>query len=176
MKKLLRIGYIIKPQGVRGELKIEPLSDDPNRFNDLTEVILQSKNGEQSMYVIESCVVRMGFVYVVFQGFNDRAKAEALRGKYICVTREDAVELPEGHHFVCDLLSCEVVTNDGQVLGKIMDILQHGAADVYVVKGEKSCMFPALKRLIVDEDIKNKRIVVDAEVLKEVVVWDEDED
>lgn len=176
MKELLRIGYIIKPQGVRGELKVKPLSNDPNRFDDLKEVILQNKKGERSTQVIESCTVRMGFVYVIFQGMDDRDKAEALRGQYICVTRNDAVELPEGHHFICDLLSCEVVTNDGQVLGKITDILQHGAADVYVVKGEKSCMFPALKRLIVDEDIEAKRIVVDAEALAEVAVWDDDED
>lgn len=174
MSDVLRIGYVLKPQGVRGELKIEPLTDDPNRFSDLDEVILMDRKGNESVFTIEKCAVRQGFAYLVLAGLSNRDQVENLRSAYVCIPREKAIQLPQGHHFICDLIGCEVQLDNGETLGVLKEILQHGAADVYRVKGKRSCMFPALKRLIQSEDIENKQIVVDRHVLAEVVVWDED--
>lgn len=173
MKEYVKIGLVLKPQGVRGEVKVEPLTDNPDRFYDLEAVLCQGKEIKQS-YSIESCAVRMGLVYLQLKNIPDRTAAEALRGCYLCVPKEQAIELPEGHHFIFDLIGCEVLDTDGQRLGILKDILQNGAADVYVVKGDHGCLFPALQRLIVSEDIESKQIIVDANVLKEVAVWDED--
>lgn len=174
MNDLLRIGYVLKPQGVRGELKIEPLTDDPNRFLDLDEVILVDRKGNETVFSVVSCSIRHRLVYLMLKTVSNRDQADSLRNSYVCISREKAIELPEGYHFICDLIGCEVQLDDGEILGTLKDILQHGAADVYQVQGRRSCMFPALKRLIVSEDIEKKRIVLNGQVLAEVVVWDED--
>lgn len=173
MKEYVKIGFVLKPQGVRGEIKVEPLTDNPDRFYDLDKVMCQGKQIKQS-YIVESCAVRMGSVYLKLQGIHDRTAAEALRGSYLCVSKEHAIELPEGHHFIFDLIGCEIIDTMGQRLGILKEILQNGAADVYVIKGERGCLLPALRRLIVSEDIESKQIIVDATVLSEVAVWDED--
>lgn len=169
----LRIGLVVKPQGVRGELKVQPLTDDPGRFAALQSIYLEGKGG-MAPHAVTSVSVREDGVYLKMEGISDRNQAELLRGCYLCVDREHAVKLPEGRYFICDLIGCRVLDSGGRELGVLSDILQHGAADVYVVSGERPFMVPALKKLLCEVDVQNKRIVLDASVLEEVAVWDED--
>ena len=182
----LRIGIVLRPQGVRGELKVQPLTDDPDRFRQLEEVYLEGKKGgsdksgpQRGGYerrALLSVSVRDGAVYLQLEGVPDRNAAELLRNRYLCVDREHAVKLPEGRYFVCDLIGCTVVDSEGKHLGRLCDVFETGANDVYSVRQDdgKTFLVPALRKLLAQVDVANKRIVFDAKVLEEVIVRDED--
>lgn len=177
----LRIGVVVKPQGVRGEVKVQILSDTPQRFEKL-ECVLFELDGTLSERNVESAYVRGGAAFMKLEGVHSREQADALRGAYLCVSRTDAITLPPGHHFICDLVGCNVLDSEGRALGVLRDVLQYGTADVYVIrpqegaagKSQTGLMVPALKRLLVRVEPEQQRIVLDAGVLEEVAVWDED--
>ncbi len=167
----IRIGRVLRPQGIRGELKLALLTENPSRFDGLKRVFLERK-GKHEVFAVASAAVRGENAYLTLIGIDDRDAAETLRDAYVCLRREDA-PLPEGRYFIDDMIGCEVALSNGQAIGTLAEILQHGAADVYVIRGKRPVMFPALKTLLQSIDVGNKRIVLDAEVFDQVAVFDE---
>ena len=110
----------------------------------------------------------------MLEGVADRDKAEALRNTELYVDRANAVRLPEGRHFLVDLIGLAVEDEAGNALGTLADITQAGGNDVYRVEGAQSFLFPAVKRAIVHVDPTAGRMVLRAEVLEEIAVYDED--
>lgn len=162
------IGTVARPRGISGEVKINPLTDDPRRFLSLKNVYVDGI----ARKVVKAQVTPAG-VFVALEGVSDRNAAEALRGKELAVEREKAVR-PEGRQFIADLVGCEVRLDDGKNVGVLDDVLQYGAADVYVVRsGKNTVMFPALKRLFVSEDPGRGLIVLDSSVFAEVAVYED---
>ena len=109
-------------------------------------------------------------VMLKFKGIDDINQAEALRNLYIKINRKDAVKLPKDSYFIVDLLGLEVYTVQDQLLGTVYDIFPTGSNDVYVVKDElgKQILIPALKTVIKNIDIENKKIIVE---LPEGLIW-----
>jgi 16S rRNA processing protein RimM len=168
MDKYLAIGKILRPHGVKGGVKVRVLSDAPDRFTGLGHIYMKRRDTYERVPV-DAVSGEGERTVVMFKGVADRDAAEALRGEYLYVRRADADSLPEGSNYVCDLIGCVVSDTEGNSLGTLVDVLQTGAADVYIVKsGGKELLFPALKRLLVTIDVQQKRIVVDARVLREV--------
>ena len=171
----LLIGEVLKPQGVRGQVKIRPDTDDPARFLNLDHVFI--KNGED--YV--SCALEKpesradGFVYCVLNHAATREEAEKQRGWMLYVDREHAVQLEEGRYFSSDLLGCRVQDRKGTPLGVIDDVLQPGANDVYQVKqaNGKLIYIPVLPFVILDVQVRDGYIVVDGDRLPEVAVFED---
>ena len=169
----LRIGVVSRPQGIKGELKVSPLTDDPARFEKLSRVFAESAGYKP--YEVEGVSVRGNDVFVRLKDITDRNGAEAMRGEYLCVGRQDAVQLPPGRYFISDIIGCRVLSDEGEDLGELEDVLQYPANDVYVVmKDNKRFLVPALKKLMISVDIAQKRIVFNTAVLSEVMVRDED--
>lgn len=171
----LRIGRVLRPQGIRGEMKLQMLTEDPSRFAGLTHVFAE-RNGVFWEEQIQTCAVRGRAVYLSLAGIESREAAERLRNAFICVKRDDAIELPEGRWFVDDLIGCAVEDTNGRALGKLVDILQNGAADVYVIKNiacHTGLMVPALKALLHQVNIRDKRIVLDEGILRQAAIWDD---
>lgn len=167
MERLV-IGNIAKPQGIRGEVKISPLTDDTARFNRLKKVYIGSV-----MYEVQSAKVLPGGVFVKFKGVDDRNAADLLRGKDIEIDRDDAVKLPKDRYFIVDVIGCEVFKGDEKI-GKLVDVLQYGAADVYVISTSKGrAMIPAIKRILIDVDIAQKKIILDKEAFDDLAVYEE---
>lgn len=170
----LMIGEVTKPQGVRGEVKVRPITCDPERFYDLDYVFL--KRGEE--YVERKVSVSRvdgDAVYMTFEGVNDRDAAEKLRGEELYIDREHSVELPEDMNFICDLIGCEGIDTNGRKLGRMTDVMQPGGNDVYVFNGPLGeVLVPALKIVVKEVNVEEKRILFDAERLDEVAVFDED--
>ena len=161
----LIIGKIVKAQGIKGEVKILPITDDVLRFNKLKKAIV----GENRM-TVESARVSGDCAYVKFHGVDTRNDAELLVNQYVSVEREDAVKLPENSWFIADLLGSRVFVEDEEI-GTLTDVLQNAKVDVYVVgDGKKEVMFPALKTLIKSVDVENKTIVLSRERFGEVAV------
>ncbi len=170
----LIIGEVTKPQGVRGEVKVRPVTCDPDRFFDLDHVFL--KRGED--YVAHGVTVNrvdMDAVYMNFMGVSDRDQAEKLRGELLYIDREHSVELPEDANFICDLVGCKGSDNSGRDLGELTDVLQPGGNDVYVFRGPLGeVLVPALKSVVLEVNVREGYILFDAKRLNEVAVFDED--
>ena len=161
------VGIVLRPHGVRGAIKVGPLTDDVARFKQLKKVYI-----DNITYNVIKAQVSNNEVYLTLDLIDTREKAELLRNKEILIDKEDTVKLPKDRYFIVDIIGCEVCV-DGKVIGKIKDVLQHGAADVYVISGEKECMVPALKKLLLSVDVESKKITFDREVFEQVVVYED---
>lgn len=169
-----RIGLILRPHGVHGELKLLPLTDDPARFKKLKAAYIEiSDSRYESVSVIAAKAATESAVIVKIEGVDSVEQAEALRNKYLCVDRAHAVKLPEGTYFVSDIIGCRVISSCGEELGRVEDVYETNANDVYVVRGEKKLSVPALKKLLDKVDVENKLIVFNADVLAEVGLFED---
>ena len=165
MEKMLTIGTILKPQGIRGEVKVKPYTDFAEDFRDIKRIFLDG----QEMKVL-SVRVGAGAVFLGLKGVPDRHAAELLRGKDVVIPREEAPDPGEGRYYIADLLGCELVTEEGEMLGTLKDIRQ-AATDVYTLeRGGKEILFPAVKGVITELDIENKKITVNKKRFEEVAV------
>lgn len=167
-----RIGKIVRPHGVKGSLKLLPMTDDVGRFHKLSDAYLE-KDGEYMPVQAAQISVQPDAVFLCISGCESREAAEALRGAYICVDREHAAELPPDRWYVRDIIGCEVSDTAGICYGKVSEVMETGANDVYCIQGEKLLMIPALKKLLREVDVKNKRILLDAAVLEEVGMFED---
>ena len=161
------IGIITKPHGVRGAVKVNPITDDVARFKNLEKVFINSIEHKVilSQYAQNEAILTLDDI-------TSRDMAELLRGKEVQVEKADAVKLEEGRYFIVDIIGCEVFVS-GTLIGKVQDVLQNGAADVYVIKGEKELMVPALKTLLNKVDVDNKQIVFNKDVFDQVVCYED---
>lgn len=171
-----RIGLFLRPHGVRGEVKLLSLTDDPGRFSQVSDAYIEYREDDyRPIRVLSARSLGDGFAIVRINGIDTMDQAETLRDKYLCVDREHAVKLPEDTYFIKDLIGCRVISTDGSELGIMDDVYETNANDVYVVKGEgtKRLSVPALRRLLSRVDIGNKLIVFDAAVLSEVGLFED---
>lgn len=159
---LLRVGVISNTHGVRGEVKVFPTTDDPNRYKKLKKVILQTRK-EQLELEIQSVKFFKQFVIVKFKGINNINDIEQYKGMELFVTRENAVKLEPNENFICDLVGCNVIEDENDtVIGVVEDVMITGANDVYVVKNAegKEILLPVTKECVLDVDIDKKEIKV----------------
>ena len=171
MSRKIEIALVVKPQGIKGELKLKPLGDDASEIIGLKEVFL-SKDADAAAKITKSWRYKDN-AFIALDGVTTRNDAEALRGKKLYIDVEEAGALEEGVYYVVDLIGCAIVGNEGKSFGTLKEILQHGAADIYVVHGERNFMMPALKKVIMSTDIKGKTITVDEKALAEVAVYED---
>lgn len=165
-----RIACIVRPHGVQGSVKLEPLTDNVNRFRGLQEAYLEA-NGTRTPVKLSGIGISPDAVTLHIEGVDTREQAEQLRGAYLCVDRANAVRLPPDTYFVADLIGCMVTDTNGIAYGRVQDVLETGANDVYVVEGERPMLLPALKKVLHEVDVENKRIVLAHEVIGEVAVF-----
>lgn len=161
MNDFLRVGVITSTHGIRGEVKVFPTTDDINRFKTLKQVILDTGK-EYVDLEIEGVKYFKQYAILKFKGIDNINEIEKYKGKDLLVTRENAVELKEDEYFIYDLLGFKVISDDGNELGELTEILTTAANDVYVVKTKegKEILIPSIKECILDIDLENKEIKV----------------
>ncbi len=158
---LITIGRAVKPFGIKGEMKIEPLTDFPERFKDLRSVYLVSPAGKELVCEVKSVRYAGGTPYLIFGGYESPEKAKTLNGWFLEVPEEEAVPLPEGSYYWFELVGMEVFSESGEKLGKITEVFETGSNDVYVMKrGGKEVYIPATKEIVKQVDRKAKRMVI----------------
>ena len=173
LSNYLLIGEITKPQGIAGEVKVQPHTDDPNRFLDLSKVYVKNGDAYEERTVAKARVSNET-VFLSFPGVVIRDQAEALRGTMLYIDRANAVQLTEDENFICDLIGCDAVDTQGNGMGKLVDVLQPGGTDVYVFDTPKGRMLlPALKAAIPTVDVKARKIVLNADKLGEVAFFED---
>jgi 16S rRNA processing protein RimM len=158
MDSLITIGKITAPHGVKGDVRVMPLTDFPERFRELKKVLLE----DGTSLPIAEVKYHNQLILLKFMGLNNKNDVEPLRGKLLMVERKDAVPLPEGHYYIFDIIGLDTVTETGQYLGKVTEVLHTGSNDVYVVEnaGEKPQLIPALKTVVLNIDVKSKKMLV----------------
>ena len=172
MNAHITVGKVLKPQGVKGEVKIALYTEDISRFKKMKYLIVESTGARLNVLSVR---VDSAYAYVRLEGINDRNDAEMLRDEYVCLNREDVAQPKQGHYFIVDLIGCEVFIDECKI-GVVTDILQYGAADVYVldVNGEE-LMFPAGDGVIESVDVENQRIFVNKTRFEEVTIYDDED-
>lgn len=157
----LKVGIITTPHGIKGEVNIFPTTDDPERYRTLKTVYYE-KNGVKIPLHLTGVKFFKQFVIGAFEEIADRNEAERFRKKELFVTREDAVPCGEDEYFIADLLDLRVVTDEGEDLGVLFDVLQTGANDVYIVKNDagEELLIPATKECILDVNLDEEIMTV----------------
>lgn len=162
MTSFVTIGRVTAPHGVRGEVRVLPMTDFPERFDGLRKIFLASRQ-EREARTIEAVRWHKQFVLIKFEGINFRDEAANLRGRLVQVPLEEAHPLPPDTHYVFQLVGMEVFTREGRRLGVVKDVLSTGANDVYVVERAEDgseLLVPALHHVVLDIDGEKRRIEV----------------
>lgn len=160
MEQTLRVGVISSTHGVRGEVKVFPTTDDPNRFKKLKKVILDT--GKETLVLeIEHVKFFKNMVILKFKGYDNIEDIEKYKGKDLLVTRDNAVKLEANENFIVDLIGIKVITDENEELGTLTDVLLTGANDVYEVDtGSKKILLPAIPSCILDVDLDKQTMLV----------------
>ncbi len=170
----LLIGEITRPQGVRGEMRVRPYTDDPMRFENLDEVYVQRGDNYEPRPITFVRMAGDNVVIIRMDGIADANAAERLRGEKLYVDRAHAVKLPGNADFIVDLIGCRVCDDEGTDYGKIVDVMQPGGNDVYVIKGSKGeVLVPALKSVVVSVDTAAGNMLLNAARMREVAVFED---
>ena len=154
----VQIGKILNTHGIRGELKIKSDSDfTAQRFQ--PGEIVTVKHGRESLeFEIASYRMHKGFHMLKFKGIDNINDVEYLKGDTMYQEREhEAIELAPNEYYYSDIIGCTVF-NEGEVLGRIIDIFETGANDVWVVKGDKEYLIPYIEDVVKDIDVAGKRV------------------
>lgn len=159
MDDLLKVGIIANTHGLRGEVKVYPTTDDPKRYLDLDSVILDTGKGHKTLEIANVRFFK-NMVILKFKGIDNINDVEKYRKMDLYVTREQAVPLGENEYFVADLIGLCAVSDDGEDLGKVMDVIQTAANDVYVIKkdGESDLLVPAIKDCVKNISLEGGRM------------------
>ena len=163
MKDYLIIGKLGGAHGVRGEVKVIPLTDDVRRFSSLKEcMIFDEKENLKKTLSVEKSRVDDSRTLIKFEGIDDRDEVAKLTGSFIGVSREDAVKLPEGRYFIADLIGLTVVDESRGDLGTIKDIINSGASDIIIVKrkGKNELLIPYLNSIVKNVDLSSGKMYV----------------
>jgi len=160
-QEYFEVGQIVNTFGVKGLLKVKTFTDNIERFEELKTVYICKKNELQKVE-IEEVKYHKDMVLLKVKGIDNLNEAEKYKGLFLKIDRKDAKKLPEGTYFIADLLGLEVYTDEGVLLGKVDDIFNNGANDVYVVKDEigKQVLLPGTKEVLKQIDLDNEKIIV----------------
>lgn len=163
--RYLAVGLVVGAHGLRGELTIKLLTDDPHRFGRLERVFIGLEDTEPVPWSLEGYRLHKGRALLRLEGCDDRATAEALRGYLVQVPREEAIPLEEGEYFEHQILGLAVWTRAGERLGIVEEIIFTGANDVYVVRDSaldrREILIPAIEDVVLEVDLAAGRLVVD---------------
>jgi 16S rRNA processing protein RimM len=159
---LIAVARIVKVRGVRGEVAAHLLTDFPERFDALEELVAIDAAGTRETLALENSWLHGGRVILKFAGYDSPEAAQVLVGRELAVPETDAVELGEGEFYDWQLIDCRVETIDREEVGRVAEVLHTGAAPVLVVKDDtREHLIPLAESICVEIDTEAKLIRVD---------------
>jgi len=157
----IQVGKIINTQGIKGEVKIYPLTDDISRFDELEKVYI----GEEKVLVyIEKNWSKKEFVILKFVGYDDINEVLKFKNEYLYIEEKDKIKLEEDSYFIFDIVGCNVLDIKGNRIGIVTQVITNTGNDIYIIKSEdnsKNYLVPAVKQFIKKVDIENKEIIIE---------------
>lgn len=155
MKDILRVGKIVNTHGLKGEVKVIPLTDNPKRYNELEFVLIDGIEKK-----IQGCKYQKDRVIVKVEGIDTIEEAEKYKNKYMEIPREYAVPLEEDTYYIADIIGCNVFDTNGKDLGEVYDVIQTKNNDVYWIRKPKELLIPVLLDIVTDIDVENRKITI----------------
>ena len=161
MEDLLKVGVITTTHGVRGEVKVYPPTDEPERFLELDYVLLDTGR-ELRKLEIKNVKFFKNLVILKFKGVDNINDIEKYKGRDLWIPREEGQELEEDEYYIADLLGMSVVLEDGQEFGTLKDVMETGANDVYIIDSAEhgEVLLPAIKECILDVDLEKNVMTI----------------
>lgn len=154
----IKVGKIVNTHGVKGYVKCIPMTDDLERFEELKYVFTEKDDTKR---IISDVWFQKGMVYLKLNNIDDMNTAEAFKDTYISILEDQLRDLPEDSYYLFDLEGMEVYSTDGDYIGKISDIFQTGANDVYEIKNNnKSYLIPAIKDVVKEVNVQDKKMII----------------
>ncbi len=156
------IGKVGAPHGVKGEVKIIPLTDFPERFYAMKMLTI----GAKSFAVAKTRTATNGNPIIKLTDVDDRDAAACLTGQTVTVAKSETVPLKEGEYYAFDIVGLRVFDENDHYFGVVTDVLKTGSNDVYAVKDDagRELFLPALKKIVRKIDTDNKRMIIIADV------------
>lgn len=160
--RLVVIGEIGRPHGLRGEVRVTPLTDRPERFERLRECVLWDEpRDRRERCRITAARMQGGALVVAVAGYESPEAAGALTGRLLAVPETEALPLPEGHFYPWQLVGCRVLTEDGRDVGRVLRIEGSPAQDLWVVGDEThEHLVPAVAEIVREVDLGARRVVI----------------
>lgn len=158
------VGKIGKPHGIGGFFRVNILTDFPERFKSMQKITAGDRN-----YNIEALREHNNSLLMKFENIDTPEDAKLLNGKLLTVSKSEAIPLEEGEYYIFDIIGMNAYDTEGNVLGKVQNVLQTGSNDVYEIKDEagKEILIPALKKVVKEIDVAGKKMVVDLTEMKD---------
>lgn len=159
-KDKIRVGQIVNIHGLKGEVKVYPLTDYPQRFDEISEIYIEDSSQKRK---ILSAKYHKNMAILKIEGINSVEEAEKMRESFLFIDRDNTRELEEDEHLITDLIGLTVEDTKGKFIGTLQEIIPYSANDVYVIKSPsgKEHLIPGLKRFIPIIDVENGKIIVD---------------
>lgn len=160
MTDRFRVGVITSPHGIKGEAKVYPTTDNPERLRKLKQVYAAIK-GKETVLEIETVRFQKNMALIKFRQFNTPEEINILRNTDLFVDRENATPLKENENYIADLIGLNVADEDNNIIGTVTDVFPTGANHVMEVDiGEKRVLFPYIRQCILDVNLEEKIIKV----------------
>lgn len=161
--RYLVVGRVLRPHGVRGELRVEVITGFPERLGQHDYFYLAHPDSPEDVrcYPSEEMRQHKGAVLLKLAGCDDRNEAELLRDMLVQIPIEEAVPLEDGEYYQFQIVGVRVETESGEWLGQVAEVLETGANDVYLVRGPRGeVLLPAITDVVRELDMEERRMVV----------------
>ena len=162
-EEFVTVGRLGRPWGVKGEIFVTPLTDFPERFDNIEEIFVSSKNDWEKKKVVSSKFIS-GRPVLLFENINSPEQASRLTNRYLAIPKSMVRELPEGSNYIYDLIGCQVIDDKtGEAIGKITEVELFPANDVYMIETNdgKIKSLPVIERYVKKVDADSKKVFVD---------------
>jgi len=160
--EFISIGIISKAHGIKGEVLVSSLTDNPEQFQKLKQIFLKQQDGSRSRISIQQVRQKNNQFIIKFRGIENRNQAETLQKVLIEKKIEDGDVLSPDEYYIFDLIGMKVYTTDNQILGVVKDVLTLPANDVYIVQSEnKEVLIPAIRSVVKKIDLEKELILID---------------
>ena len=155
------IGQVVRPHGIRGAVKVLPLTDDPQRFTLLKTVHLGKEDQPESSYAVKKVQVQNDQIILSLNGIDSRDEAEMHRREYVQIPLSETEPLPEGAYYLYQLVGLRMITNTGASVGVVKDVESYPAHDMFVVSsGEREILVPDVPDIVEKVDVGAGEIVI----------------
>jgi 16S rRNA processing protein RimM len=155
------VGKIVKPQGIKGEVKAEIITSFPDHFLDLGELYIDIDSKLQA-YPVEAVRISGRFVYIKFSDIRTRNDADLLRNKELLIPDDELMPLDKDEFYIHSIVGMDVYSENGTHLGSISDVVQNVSGDIYVIKNpdDAEILVPAVKEFILEINQDERRMVI----------------
>ncbi|HZK57812.1 MAG TPA: ribosome maturation factor RimM [Clostridia bacterium] len=160
MEKMLKVGKIVGTHGIKGDLKVFPLTDYMERFEELNWVYM---DGGSKKFYIKGVKYMPTVVLLSFEGYEDIDSVKKFKDRYLLIDGTQRRNLPEDTYYMADIIGMDIYTVENKYIGKVKDVVQTGSGEVYVIEDEndKEIMIPAVKEFIPEICLEEGKIIID---------------